>query len=56
MLSFVFTWRQVGAKILGIDPHEGDSAMSKVMVLGANGRLGRAAVQAFAAAGWQVSA
>lgn len=30
--------------------------MSKVMVLGANGRLGRAAVQAFAAAGWQVIA
>jgi len=28
--------------------------MSKVMVLGANGRLGSAAVQAFADAGWQV--
>lgn len=30
--------------------------MAKVMVLGANGRLGRAAVLAFAAAGWQVQA
>ena len=30
--------------------------MSNVMVLGANGRLGRAAVLAFAAAGWQVTA
>ena len=30
--------------------------MSKVMVLGANGRLGRAAVLAFAAAGWPVTA
>jgi len=30
--------------------------MAKVMVLGANGRLGRAAVVAFAAAGWQVLA
>ncbi len=30
--------------------------MSKVMVLGANGHLGRAAVLAFAAAGWEVTA
>ena len=30
--------------------------MNRVMVLGANGRLGRAAVHAFAAAGWQVLA
>jgi len=30
--------------------------MSKVMVLGANGRLGRAAVEAFVRAGWQVLA
>ena len=30
--------------------------MSSVMVLGANGRLGRALVLAFAAAGWQVTA
>ena len=30
--------------------------MSNVMVLGANGRIGRAAVLAFAAAGWQVTA
>lgn len=30
--------------------------MSNVMVLGANGRLGRALVLAFAAAGWQVTA
>lgn len=30
--------------------------MSKVMVLGANGRLGRAAVEAFVRAGWQVVA
>ena len=30
--------------------------MNRVMVLGANGRLGRAAVLAFAAAGWQVLA
>jgi nucleoside-diphosphate-sugar epimerase len=30
--------------------------MSNVMVLGANGRLGRAAVLAFAAAGWSVTA
>jgi nucleoside-diphosphate-sugar epimerase len=30
--------------------------MAHVLVLGANGRLGRAAVMAFAAAGWQVTA
>lgn len=30
--------------------------MNRVLVLGANGRLGRAAVQAFAQAGWQVIA
>ena len=30
--------------------------MAQVMVLGANGRLGRAAVLAFAAAGWAVTA
>lgn len=33
-----------------------ENRMSSVMVLGANGRLGRAAVAAFAAAGWTVTA
>jgi len=33
-----------------------EAVMAQVMVLGANGRLGRAAVLAFAAAGWQVKA
>jgi len=33
-----------------------DAAQRRVLVLGANGRLGRAAVEAFAAAGWQVLA
>ena len=38
-------------------PHDPSATPAgRVLVLGANGRFGRAAVQAFAAAGWQVTA
>ena len=41
----------------GAMPNQLETTMTKtVLVLGANGRLGRAAVLAFAAAGWQVRA